>query len=296
MVAHRRSIGNRGKRSPARCGCRPTAPNRGRSRSGWTARATPTPYFQQNQPFPFPDALQEFSIQTSNYSAAQGNSAGAVVNAVTRSGTNDFHGGAFGYLRDRKFNAKNFFLPEKDFLKRKQYGGFAGGPIVRNKMFFFAGWQGTTIQNVGGTLVQFAADDRRARRQLRHLRTACNRAITDPLAAAVPRQPDSGRRGSIRPSVNVLKFMPVGPGNGDGALVQVPRRIGQDDNQIVGKVDQQLNQTNQVSVRYFFDHFTNDPTYTEGNLLSYRNPTLQSRHAHPEHRRIVDSGRCRPRR
>ncbi|MGH8189284.1 MAG: carboxypeptidase regulatory-like domain-containing protein, partial [Steroidobacteraceae bacterium] len=57
------------------------------------------PYFQQNQPFPFPDALQEFSIQTSNYSAAQGNSAGAVVNAVTRSGTNEFHGGAFGYLR-----------------------------------------------------------------------------------------------------------------------------------------------------------------------------------------------------
>ena len=68
------------------------------------------PYFQQNQPFPFPDALQEFSIQTSNYSAAQGNSAGAVVNAVTRSGTNDFHGGAFGYLRDRTFNARELLL------------------------------------------------------------------------------------------------------------------------------------------------------------------------------------------
>ncbi len=80
-------------------------------------------YFQQNQPFPFPDALQEFSIQTCNYSAAQGASAGAVVNAVTRSGTNNLHGGAFGYLRDRTFNSKNFFLPERDFLKRKQYGG-----------------------------------------------------------------------------------------------------------------------------------------------------------------------------
>ena len=87
------------------------------------------PYYQQNQPFPFPDALQEFSIQTSNYSAAQGNSAGAVVNAVTRSGTNELHGGAFGYLRDREFTASNYFDPEKDFLKRKQYGGFAGGPI-----------------------------------------------------------------------------------------------------------------------------------------------------------------------
>src|SRR6266508_1855010 len=109
------------------------------------------PYFQQNQPFPFPDALQEFSIQTSNYSAAQGNSAGAVVNAVTRSGTNELHGGAFGYLRDRKFVAKNFFSAEKDFLKRRQEGWFLGGPIQHNKTFFFVGWQGTDLQNVGTT-------------------------------------------------------------------------------------------------------------------------------------------------
>src|SRR5436309_8098965 len=109
------------------------------------------PYFQQNQPFPFPDALQEFSIQTSNYSAAQGNSAGSVVNAVTRSGSNDFHGGAFDYLRDRTFNARNFFSPEKDFLKRNQYGGFSGGPIRRNHTFFFIGWQGTNLTNVGST-------------------------------------------------------------------------------------------------------------------------------------------------
>jgi hypothetical protein len=83
------------------------------------------PYFQENQSFPFPDALQEFSIQTSNYSASHGNNAGAVVNVVTRSGTNNFHGGAFEYLRDRTFNAKGFFAAEKDFLKRNQYGGFA---------------------------------------------------------------------------------------------------------------------------------------------------------------------------
>src|SRR4030095_13549204 len=63
---------------------------------------------------------------------------------------------------------------------------------------------------------------------------------------------------------------------GDGRM-QVPRLIGQDDNQGVGKIDYQLGQSNQVGARYFIDHFTNDPTYTEGNLLSYRNPTLQSR-------------------
>ena len=238
-------------------------------------------YFQQNQPFPFPDALQEFSIQTSNYSAAQGASAGAVVNAVTRSGTNNLHGGAFGYARDRTFNSKNFFLPERDFLKRKQYGGYAGGPIMRNKVFFFAGWQGTTIQNVGGTLnntVPTAA-----------MRAGDFSAITTPL-----RDPNGGffpnnqiplSRFDRRRS-SVLKYLPVGPGNGAGGLVQVPRRIGQDDNQVIAKVDTQLNENNQVSARYFFDHFTNDPTLSltgggpdgqAANLLSYRGPTLGSR-------------------
>ena len=237
-------------------------------------------YFQQNQPFPFPDALQEFSIQTSNYSAAQGASAGAVVNAVTRSGTNNFHGGAFGYARDRTFNSKNFFLPERDFLKRKQYGGYAGGPIMRNKVFFFAGWQGTTIQNVGGTLnntVPTAA-----------MRAGDFSAITTPL-----RDPNGGffpnnqiPVGRFDPaSLNVMKYMPVGPGNGVGGLVQVPRRIGQDDNQVIAKIDTQLTENNQLSVRYFFDHFTNDPTLSmtgggpevRRNLLSYRSPTLGSR-------------------
>ena len=232
------------------------------------------PYYQQNQPFPFPDALQEFSIQTSNYSAAQGNSAGAVVNAVTRSGTNSFHGGTFGYLRDRKFTARNYFNPDKDFLKRKQYGGFAGGPIRHNKMFFFAGWQGTSIANRGANLVQFAPTNDERNGNFATCGAACNRPITDPLTGLqFPGNQIPVSRFDPA-SLKVLQFMPQV--SGDGRL-QVPRLIGQDDNQIVGKIDHQLNQSNQLAVRYFIDHFTNDPTYTEGNLLTYRNPTLQSR-------------------
>jgi hypothetical protein len=223
------------------------------------------PYFQQNQPFPFPDALQEFSIQTSNYSAAQGNSAGAVVNAVTRSGTNEFHGGTFGYLRDRTFNARNFFSPEKDFLKRRQYGGFAGGPIQRSKTFFFVGWQGTDLQNVGTTKTATVP-------------TAEQRAgnfgstlVRDPLTG-LPFPNNQIPVSRFDPSsVALLKFMPV-PG-ADGRLL-IPRRIGQQDNQVVTKVDRTLGQKDQLYARYFFDNFHNDPTYTEGNLLSYSNPTL----------------------
>jgi len=223
------------------------------------------PYFQQNQPFPFPDALQEFSIQTSNYSAAQGNSAGAVVNAVTRSGTNDFHGGTFGYLRDRTFNARNFFSPEKDFLKRRQYGGFLGGPVQHSKTFFFAGWQGTDLQNVGTTKTATVP-------------TAEQRAgnfgsttVRDPLTG----QPFPNNQIPVArfdpASVNVLKYIPI-PG-ADGRIL-IPRTIGQQDNQLVMKVDHQLGPKDQLNVRYFFDNFHNDPTYTEGNLLSYSNPTL----------------------
>src|SRR5205085_2984161 len=73
-------------------------------------------------------------------------------------------------------------------------------------------------------------------------------------------------------SAKVLALLPVGVGNG---VVAIPRRIGQHDNQWVSKVDQLIGEKNQVSGRYFFENFNNDPTFTEGNLLTYRNPTLQ---------------------
>jgi hypothetical protein len=229
-------------------------------------------YFQQNQPFPFPDALQEFSIQTSNYSAAQGASAGAVVNAVTRSGTNNFHGGSFIYARDRTFNSKNFFLPERDFLKRKQFGGYAGGPIVSNKLFYFAGWQGTKESNVGGTLNQIIPTTA--------MRAGDFSAVPTQLLDPVTRLPFAGNQIPVSrfdpASLKVLENMPNVAG-GNGANVQVPRRIGRNDNQVIFKIDSQLTQNDQVSVRYFFDHFTNDPTFNEGNLLTYRQPTLGSR-------------------
>jgi len=229
-------------------------------------------YFQQNQPFPFPDALQEFSIQTSNYSAAQGASAGAVVNAVTRSGTNNFHGGTFVYARDRTFNSKNFFAADRDFLKRKQYGGYAGGPIARNKVFFFAGWQGTTIQNVGGTLNQTIPTTAMRNGDFSGVSTP----LRDPNGGFFPNNQIPVSRFDPA-SLKVMGFMPNVAGSGNGALVQVPRRVGQDDNQVIVKIDNQLTENDQLSARYFFDHFTNDPTFETGNLLSYRNPTLGSR-------------------
>src|SRR5579859_5494365 len=107
-------------------------------------------YTNVNQPFPFPDALQEFSVQTANYSAEYGQNAGAVVNVITKSGTNSFHGDAFEYVRNPVFNAQNFFATPTtpDRIKRNQYGGTFGGPIIHDKMYFFAGYQRTAFRNL----------------------------------------------------------------------------------------------------------------------------------------------------
>ncbi|MGB6544071.1 MAG: carboxypeptidase-like regulatory domain-containing protein [Candidatus Acidiferrales bacterium] len=107
-------------------------------------------YTNVNQPFPFPDELAEFSVQTSNYTAEYGNNAGAVVNVITNSGTNAFHGDAFDYIRNPVFNAKNYLAPT-DVIKRNQYGGTVGGPIKKNKLYFFAGYQREALRNVAST-------------------------------------------------------------------------------------------------------------------------------------------------
>jgi hypothetical protein len=113
-------------------------------------------YDGTQMPMPFPDALQEFKVEASGRSAAGGTrGSGGQINAVTRSGTNEFHGDAFWFVRNYKFNARNFFAAERDTLKRNQYGGTLGGPIARNKLFFFGGYQGTNTRSDAATLFQF---------------------------------------------------------------------------------------------------------------------------------------------
>src|SRR5467141_49449 len=90
------------------------------------------------------DAIQEFSVLTSNYSAEYGKTSGGVVNAITRSGTNRFHGSAYEFLRNSALDARNFFedptAPKAPF-KRNQFGGAVGGPIIKNRTFFFADFE-----------------------------------------------------------------------------------------------------------------------------------------------------------
>ena len=108
------------------------------------------------------DAVQEFSVLTSNYSAEYGRTSGGVINAITKSGTNDFHGSVYEFLRNSALDAANFFdnsnnLPKPHF-ERNQFGAAAGGPIVKDRTFFFADYEGLR-EDQGFTTEAFVPSD-----------------------------------------------------------------------------------------------------------------------------------------
>ena len=103
-------------------------------------------YVGTSMPLPFPDALQEFKLVTSSQEASNGGHSGAAVDAVTKSGSNAFHGDLFEFFRNADLNPRDFFAAGSDGLKRNQFGGVLGGPIKKDKLFFFLGYEGTTIR------------------------------------------------------------------------------------------------------------------------------------------------------
>lgn len=86
------------------------------------------------------DALREFTVQTSNFSAEYGAAAGGVVNAITKSGSNAIHGSAYDFFRNDRLDAINYFAASRPLLVRNQYGGSLGGPIKTDKAWFFAAY------------------------------------------------------------------------------------------------------------------------------------------------------------
>jgi hypothetical protein len=225
-----------------------------------------------NMPFPFPDALQEFSIETSAVSSRFGTHPGATVNVVTKSGSNALHGDLFEYLRNGDLNARNFFSTTgHDTLKRNQYGGTVGGKIIQDKLFFFGGWQGTrnrsnppqsithipTTAMLAGDFTAFAS-------------AGCNNGKQINLSA-----PFSGNK--IDPSqlnpvaVALTKFLPTSTADQCGKVTYgVP--VTGDEDQFIGRIDYVQNSKHTVYGRYFLDKFQNPPTYDGKNLLTTTSP------------------------
>jgi len=227
-------------------------------------------------PLPFPDALQEFKVETSTLPANYGNHPGGAVNAVTKAGTNAFHGDAFEFLRNGDLNARNFFAPTRDSLKRNQFGGVVGGPVKKDKVFFFAGFQGTTERTAPATTQSFVPTAAVLQGNFQTiLSSACQKSPVTLNAA-------SGATNNIIPAsklnpiaLKFLSFFPVSSDPCGKILYGVP----QIDNEYQGVVrtDWQRSTNDTVFVRYFITDYYLEPFYDKTNLLTAANPGLLDR-------------------
>jgi hypothetical protein len=219
-----------------------------------------------NNPFPFPDALQEFSVQTNSFDAQYGANAGAVVNVVTKSGTNQWHGDLFEFVRNRVFNARNYFADTVDPLKRNQFGGTIGGPIHKDSSFFFFGYQGTRIRsanNATNAILPLPAN-------LAGDFTVCGKppcpTVYDPSTGQP--FPNQASIGPISPvAVNMSKLLPISQEDPTGQVTYATP-LKQDFNEYLGRYDQVVRKQDRLFVRAYIDRYAHAPTYDGHNLLT----------------------------
>lgn len=218
--------------------------------------------------FPNPDALQEFSILQNTYSAVNGRNAGAVINMVTKSGSNQFHGVLYEFLRNNELNTRNFFARTVDPLKRNQFGGTLGGPVIlpkyngKDRTFFFFGYEGVQ-QRLGSTRSDIVVPSALERQgDFSQSRLGANQVFVAPpetVTATVPRgvpYPDSRIPASrLNPVAQrfTQAFMPLP--NLPNNLITYNLSLPTTDNQTTLKIDHAFNNENKLSSRYFWDHF-----------------------------------------
>jgi hypothetical protein len=229
------------------------------------------PAFNLNSALPFPDAIQEFSVQTSSLPAKYGQNSTAAVNIVTKSGTNQFHGDAFEYVRNFMFNAREANAATRDSLKRNQFGGVIGGPIKRNKLFFFAGYQGTILRSNPTnnfrdvpTAAELAGDFSAVTQNA----SLCGLTPGVKLNQSNPNFPEFDSNNKFVPTSeyptwqiapltqSILKYLPPAPTTGTVAQtacgqVTVPISQNLTDKQTIGRVDWNASTKSTVFVRYF---------------------------------------------
>lgn len=221
-------------------------------------------YLNTNLPFPNPDSVQEFSLQSANLTAEYGNAVGGVVNIVTKSGANELHGSAFEFLRNGAVNARNYFAEKHDELKRNQFGGSIGGPILRDKLFFFGTYQGTRIRNAPEGQIAFVPTA--AERAGNFSSLLPGKQLLDPVTnASFPgNQVPMSRLSPV--AQNFLKYIPL-PNAGGRQLNYTGPKDQETENQFMPKVDW-IHGRSQLSGRYYFTDFKQPPVIQQENLLA----------------------------
>jgi Carboxypeptidase regulatory-like domain/TonB dependent receptor len=221
-------------------------------------------YLNTNLPFPNPDAVQEFNLQSDNITAEYGNAVGGTVNIVTKSGTNEIHGSAFEFLRNGNLNARNFFAEKHDSLKRNQFGGSIGGPILKDKLFFFGTFQGTRIRSAPGGQITFVPTQAERNGDFSSLLPGTQ--LIDPVTKVLfpNNQIPADRLSPVAKYFMQFIPLPNGPGR---KLSYTGPRDEQTENQFMPKIDY-IRGKHQISGRYYFTDFDEPPLIQKDSILA----------------------------
>ena len=229
------------------------------------------PYDGAALPLPFPEALGEFRTGIGGQEASQG--LGARVSAVTTSGTNQFHGNLFLFNRDDAYSARHYFAGESS-LRRNQFGGTIGGPILSNKLFFFAGYQGTRIEEDAGDNRQILPTaEMLAGDFTTHVSAACN-----PKALTMNENfPDGTPTGFINNVIDPALFDPIAlalvarlPSSGLDECGEITFSSPNKDNrtQYMGKMDYQASDQHSLFGRYLYTAYEFPQSFNPENVFT----------------------------
>lgn len=223
-----------------------------------------------NLPFPFPDAVAEFSVESTDMGANEGLHPGGLVNVVTKSGTNQYHGTAFEFIRNNYIDSTSFFSVSPDQLHQNQFGGVFGGPIMRNKLFGFAGYQHTILHQAQANSIAYVP-------------TAANLqgdfSLSDgagcpggPIQLVNPQTGALLNNNQINPTIyfnaaalELVKYFPT-PTNDCGLVTYaIPNETSE--NQFVTREDWTINQKNSAYGRYWYDYYQHPSFFSPTNIL-----------------------------
>jgi len=196
------------------------------------------------------DAIKEFSVITTDYTAEYGRTSGAIINSITKSGTNDFHGTGFGFLRNADLDAKNYFDSKTNPIPpfhRYQFGGAIGGPIIKNKTFFFAAYEG--VRQDQSSTVQIIVPSAAARAG-----TLCSIPVLSGPGACATTQVN------VSPAVApYLAFWPTAPAsavtspNGDTQTFSTNGVLHLNENYATVRIDHQFSPSDTLAGSWFYD-------------------------------------------
>jgi hypothetical protein len=236
-----------------------------------------------NLPLPFPDAIQEFSILTNGLPAQYGLHPGGVVNIVTKSGANAFHGDFFEFLRNGDLNARQEGTLARDSLKRSQFGGTLGGRIKKDKLFFFGGYQGTRQRSNPATNIAYTPTA---------ATLAGNFSIVDgsianggclPVArqlkspSGVPYPSNQIPVSSFDPAGLKLASMYIPLSTNPCGLTYFSIPANNPDDQWIGRVDYIINTKHNLFGRYYLYDYTAEAVFNGTDALTTGNPGNEER-------------------